>query len=60
MNHGESIFAQLMDVLSPFEFRQCVQRYNVNYKVKSFSCWGQLFLRGLRPAHNSALCTLEE
>jgi len=30
-----------MDFLSPFEFRQCVQRYNGNYKIKSFSCWDQ-------------------
>jgi Domain of unknown function (DUF4372) len=27
--------------LSPYEFRQCVQRYNGNFKIKSFSCWDQ-------------------
>jgi hypothetical protein len=41
MNSGKTIFAQLMDFLSPYEFRQCVQRYNGNYKIKSFSCWDQ-------------------
>ncbi len=41
MNHGKTIFSQLMDFISAYEFRQCVQRYNGNYKVKSFSCWDQ-------------------
>jgi hypothetical protein len=41
MNHGKTIFSQLMDFISAYEFRQCVQRYSGNYKVKSFSCWDQ-------------------
>ncbi len=41
MNCGKTIFSQLMDFLSPYEFRLCVQRYNGNYKIKSFSCWDQ-------------------
>jgi len=41
MNSGKSIFSQLMDFLPRYEFRLCVQRYNGNYKVKSFSCWDQ-------------------
>ena len=41
MNSGKTIFTQLMDFLSPYEFRQCVQRYNGNFKIKSFSCWDQ-------------------
>jgi hypothetical protein len=41
MNSGKTIFSQLMDFLSPYEFRQCVQRYNGNFKIKSFSCWDQ-------------------
>jgi hypothetical protein len=41
MNFGKTIFSQLMDFLSPYEFRQCVQRYNGNFKIKSFSCWDQ-------------------
>lgn len=31
-----------MSFLPAYEFRQCVERYNGNYKVKSFSCWDQL------------------
>jgi len=30
-----------MDFLPTYEFRQCVERYNGNYKIKSFSCWDQ-------------------
>jgi hypothetical protein len=30
-----------MEFLPTYEFRQCVERYNGNYKVKSFSCWDQ-------------------
>ena len=41
MNFGKTIFSQLMDFLSPYEFRLCVQRYNGNFKIKSFSCWDQ-------------------
>ena len=41
MNAGRTIFAQLMDFVSPYEFRKCVDRYQGHYKVKSFSCWDQ-------------------
>jgi hypothetical protein len=41
MNSGKSIFSQLMDFLPAYEFRQCVERYQGNYKLKSFSCWDQ-------------------
>ena len=41
MNSGQSIFSQLMDFLPAHEFRQCVARYQGDYKLKSFSCWDQ-------------------
>src|SRR5213593_3068706 len=41
MNAGKSIFSQLMDFLPTYEFRQCVERYQGNYKLQSFSCWDQ-------------------
>jgi len=41
MNAGQSIFSQLMDFLPAHEFRQCVTRYQGDYKLKSFSCWDQ-------------------
>ena len=41
MNSGKSIFAQLMDFLPSKSFQRCVQRYQGDYKLKSFSCWDQ-------------------
>ena len=41
MNSGKSIFAQLMEFISVYEFRKCVKRYNGNYKIKRFTCWEQ-------------------
>jgi hypothetical protein len=41
MNIGRTVFAQLMDFVPTYEFRQCVERYNGNYKVKTFSCLDQ-------------------
>ena len=41
MNYGKTIFAQLMDFLPVHEFRQCVERYQGHYKIKSFTCWDQ-------------------
>jgi hypothetical protein len=41
MNAGKTVFAQLMDFLPLYEFRKCVDRYQGNYKIKSFSCWDQ-------------------
>jgi len=41
MNSGRTIFSQLIDFIPIHEFRQCVKRYNGNYKVRSFSCWDQ-------------------
>jgi transposase len=41
MYTGRIIFAQLMDFLPMHEFRNCVQRYGGNYRVRSFSCLDQ-------------------
>ena len=41
MNSGKTIFAQLMNFLPAYEFRKCVDQYNGNYKMISFSCWDQ-------------------
>jgi hypothetical protein len=41
VNVGRTIFAQLMDFVSPYEFRVCVDRYGGQYKVQTFSCWDQ-------------------
>ena len=41
MNQGKSIFSQIMDFLPRHKFRQCVNRYGGNYRVRSFTCFDQ-------------------
>lgn len=41
MNQGKYVFSQLLDLVSRYEFDQCVNRYNGNFRVKQFSCWEQ-------------------
>ena len=38
---GRTVFAQVMDCVSRFEFQQCVARYDGHEKVSRFSCWDQ-------------------
>lgn len=38
MNQGKTVFAQLMSIISKYEFVKCVDRYKGNYKVQSFTC----------------------
>lgn len=41
MNSGQTIFSQIIDFLPQKKFRQCVERYNGNYHVRSFTCYDQ-------------------
>lgn len=41
MNQGKYVFAQLMSLIDPNEFRRCVKRYGGDYRVRNFSCWHQ-------------------
>ena len=41
MNQGQYIFSQVMDFLPKKKFTQCVDRYNGNYRMRSFSCMDQ-------------------
>ncbi len=41
MLSGRTVFAQLMDHVSRFEFQKCVARYDGEYKTSRFSCWDQ-------------------
>lgn len=38
MNHGKTVFAQLMSMMPEYEFDKCVARYNGNYRVRNFTC----------------------
>lgn len=35
-----------MDFVPTYEFRKCVERYDGNYRVKSFSYWDQFLVIG--------------
>ena len=41
MYTGQTVFSQLVDFLPIYQFRRCVERYQGNYGIKSFSCWDQ-------------------
>jgi hypothetical protein len=41
MNHGRTVFAQMCEHLPSSSFRRCVERYQADRYVKSFSCWDQ-------------------
>lgn len=38
MNQGKTVFSQLMSFFSDYEFNKCVEKYNGNYKTRTFSC----------------------
>ena len=42
MNRGQTMFSQVIDFLPQNKFRRCVNRYNGNYRVRSFTCYDQL------------------
>ena len=42
MNQGQTVFSQIIDFLPQKKFRQCVNRYHGNYRVRSFKCYNQL------------------
>jgi hypothetical protein len=41
VNQGKTIFSQVIDFLPLKKFRQCVNLYNGNYRVRSFTCYDQ-------------------
>jgi len=41
VNQGKTVFSQIMDFLPMAKFRRCVERYNGNYRVRSFTCFDQ-------------------
>jgi hypothetical protein len=42
VNQGQTVFSQIIDFLPQKKFRQCVNRYSGNYRVRSFKCYDQL------------------
>ena len=41
MNQGKTVFSQIIDFLPQKKFRQCVNRYNGDHRVRSFTCYSQ-------------------
>ena len=41
MNTERTVFSQILDFIPKHQFRACVNRYNGNYRTKSFSCFDQ-------------------
>jgi len=44
MNHGRTVFSQLMDGLPKYEFDQCVRRYRGNFRVRSLPSYEQFLV----------------
>jgi hypothetical protein len=41
MNHGRTVFSQLISFLPDREFRRCVERYRGDQRLRDFTCWNQ-------------------
>ena len=41
MNQGRTVFAQLMEFIPHYRFQQCVELYQGNKRIRTFSCWNQ-------------------
>jgi hypothetical protein len=41
VNQGKTVFSQVMDFLPMAKFRRCVDKYNGNYRIRSFTCFDQ-------------------
>jgi hypothetical protein len=41
VNQGQTIFSQIMNYIPKHSFNHCVEKYQGNYKVQSFTCWEQ-------------------
>lgn len=46
MNTGKTVFAQIMSFLPDYEFNKCVDKYNGNHRVRSFTCKEHFYVMG--------------
>ena len=44
MHAGQLVFAQLLQDLPRWHFRECVRRYGGDHRVRRFSCWNQFIV----------------
>jgi hypothetical protein len=41
MNTGKFVFAQVLSLVSRYEFQKCVKQYNGDYRTRGLNCWNQ-------------------
>ncbi len=41
MNVGKTVFAQMLEHLPRYEFRECVNKYKGNHRIRKFPCYDQ-------------------
>jgi len=57
---GQTVFSQIMDLLPIKNFCRCVDRYNGNYRVRSFTCFDQfLFMAFAQLTYRESLRDIE-
>jgi len=44
MNQGKYVFAQIFELVKPYDFDVCVNRHKGNFRVRSFKCWQQFLV----------------
>ena len=60
MNHGQTVFAQIIEYISHNEFHRCVQRYDGDHRIRQLSCWEQfLALAFAQLTHRESLRDIE-
>jgi Domain of unknown function (DUF4372) len=60
VNKGQTVFSQVIDFLPQKKFPQCVNRYDGNYRLRSFSCYDQLLCMAFaRPPYRESLRDVE-
>jgi hypothetical protein len=43
MNNGKTVFAQITEFLPQYQFQKCVDKYNGDERIRSFSCLDQYY-----------------
>lgn len=44
MNQGQTIFSQIMSYIPRHSFHSCANKYQGNYRVRTFTCWEQFLV----------------
>lgn len=44
MNQGQTVLAQIMSCIPHYSFGSLVNKYQGNYRVRTFTCWEQFLV----------------